>query len=98
MRGTAAEGGRGSTRNPATLDRLCGSSHFPSCIAPSALESAPMSGRPSLIARREFLRFVAASPYVAAVGGMGSFFQNGPAAATELTTADAALNVFDFEE
>ena len=55
-------------------------------VPPSALESAPMSDNPSFIARREFLRFVAASPYFA-------YLQN-----DVITDAAAALNVFDFEE
>ena len=29
------------------------------------------------IARREFLKFLAASPYVASLGGVGAFLQNG---------------------
>src|SRR5882672_9574677 len=65
-----------------------------------------MKDRPSLVARREFLRFVAASPYVAAAGGIGAFLrlpgasaQNAGATSTELIPdAAAALNVFDFEE
>ncbi len=52
-----------------------------------------MNDHPSLIARREFLRFLAASPYVAASGGIGAFVQS------DLITDPAnALNVFDFEE
>jgi 4-hydroxymandelate oxidase len=65
--------------------------------------------RPSLLARREFLKFVAASPYVAAAGGIGAFLRlpgaSAQNAAAQLTTsadlipdAAAALNVFDFEE
>jgi isopentenyl diphosphate isomerase/L-lactate dehydrogenase-like FMN-dependent dehydrogenase len=65
--------------------------------------------RISLLARREFLKFVAASPYVAAAGGIGAFLRLPGAAAqsggAQLTTsaelitdAAAALNVFDFEE
>ena len=65
-----------------------------------------MSERRSLVARREFLKFVAASPYVAAAGGLGAFLrlpgaaaQNAGAPATDLIAdAAAALNVFDFEE
>src|SRR5262245_51104186 len=45
-----------------------------------------MSDNPSFIARREFLRFVAASPYFA-------YLQN-----DVITDAAAALSVFDFEE
>jgi len=65
-----------------------------------------MSDHPSFIARREFLRFLAASPYVAAVGGIAAFLrlpessaQNGNAVPAEvLTEPSGALNVFDFEE
>ena len=46
----------------------------------------------SLIARREFLRFLAASPYVAAAGGIEVFAQD------LITDPAGALNVFDFEE
>jgi 4-hydroxymandelate oxidase len=65
-----------------------------------------MTERRSLLARREFLRFVAASPYVAAAGGIGAFLRL-PAAAAQtagapaadlITDAASALNVFDFEE
>ena len=65
-----------------------------------------MSDYPSFKARREFLRFLAASPYVAAAGGIGAFLrlpavsaQNGAGASADvITEAAAALNVFDFEE
>jgi len=51
------------------------------------------------MARREFFRFLGASPYVAAVGGIGAFLRLPGASAQELITdAAAALNVFDFEE
>jgi len=65
-----------------------------------------MVERRSLLARREFLKFVAASPYVAAAGGIGAFLRL-PAAAAQtaagpaadlITDAASALNVFDFEE
>ena len=55
-------------------------------------------------ARREFLKFLAASPYVAALGGVAAFLdqralghaaQNG---AEPIASAAEALNVFDFEE
>jgi 4-hydroxymandelate oxidase len=55
-------------------------------------------------ARREFLRFLAASPYVAAFGGVAAFMKEGvfaqdtPAAADVLADPAKALNVFDFEE
>jgi 4-hydroxymandelate oxidase len=55
-------------------------------------------------ARREFLRFLAASPYVAALGGVAAFLEQHPlgqasqnGAAPIASPADA-LNVFDFEE
>src|SRR5215475_8261509 len=65
-----------------------------------------MIERRSLFARREFLKFVAASPYVAAAGGIGAFLKMPGASAQTSAThapdliADAAasLNVFDFEE
>jgi 4-hydroxymandelate oxidase len=55
-------------------------------------------------ARREFLRFLAASPYVAAFGGVAAFMKEGvfaqdtPAASDVLADPAKALNVFDFEE
>src|SRR5438874_7863498 len=55
-------------------------------------------------ARREFLRFLAASPYVAAFGGVAAFLEErglGQAAssASDVIAGPAdALNVFDFEE
>jgi 4-hydroxymandelate oxidase len=60
--------------------------------------------RPTTTARRDFLRFLAASPYVIAAGGLGAFLrlpameaQSAPG--TEVITDPAsALNVFDFEE
>ena len=64
-----------------------------------------MLDRPTSIARREFLRFLAASPYVAAAGGLGAFLRLPLASAQQaLQGADviadpaSALNVFDFEE
>jgi 4-hydroxymandelate oxidase len=56
----------------------------------------------SSIARREFLKFVVASPYVAAMGGAAAFLgeravaESGQAADVIGAPADA-LNVFDFE-
>jgi isopentenyl diphosphate isomerase/L-lactate dehydrogenase-like FMN-dependent dehydrogenase len=75
----------------------------------SHTEDRVMTERRSLIARREFLRFVAASPYVAAAGGLGVFLrlpgasaQSGGAQLTAsaelIADAAAAINVFDFEE
>jgi 4-hydroxymandelate oxidase len=55
-------------------------------------------------ARREFLRFLAASPYVAALGGVSAFLelraagQTAPNQADPITSPADALNVFDFEE
>lgn len=57
-------------------------------------------------ARREFLKFLAASPYVAALGGVTAFLertglafaQNGRPAAEIIANPAEALNVFDFEE
>jgi isopentenyl diphosphate isomerase/L-lactate dehydrogenase-like FMN-dependent dehydrogenase len=63
------------------------------------------SDRPSSTARREFLKFLAASPYVAAAGGLGAFLrmpatsaQRAPDGADVITDPASALNVFDFEE
>jgi 4-hydroxymandelate oxidase len=55
-------------------------------------------------ARREFLKFLAASPYVAALGGVGAFIQQSAFAQNTLEAPDviadpaSALSVFDFEE
>jgi 4-hydroxymandelate oxidase len=55
-------------------------------------------------ARREFLKFLAASPYVAALGGVTAFLERNGFAQTARPVADVigspaeALNVFDFEE
>src|SRR5437762_3939738 len=61
-----------------------------------------MNNHPSfLVARREFLKFLAASPYVAAAGGIGAFVRlPGASAQTPDVINDPAnaLNVFDFEE
>jgi 4-hydroxymandelate oxidase len=56
----------------------------------------------SVVARREFLKFLAASPYVASLGGVGAFLQQS-AFAQSLEQSDViadpakALTVFDFE-
>ena len=56
------------------------------------------------IARREFLRFLAASPYVAALGGVAAFLEQHPLGhssqdgAAPLASPAEALSVFDFEE
>jgi 4-hydroxymandelate oxidase len=65
-----------------------------------------MRNHPSFVARREFLKFLAASPYVAAAGGIDAFLRL-PGASAQTVAAEAtaiiaspgaALNVFDFEE
>lgn len=54
--------------------------------------------------RREFLRFLAASPYVATCGGIAAFLphydlaQNSPASTDVIASPADALDVFDFEE
>ena len=69
------------------------------------VESPSMTNDATSIARREFLRFLAASPYVAAAGGIGAFLelpgvsaQDRSAATDVMARAADALNVFDFEE
>jgi 4-hydroxymandelate oxidase len=55
-------------------------------------------------ARREFLKFLAASPYVAALGGVAAYLernvlaQNTQESSDVITDPAKALNVFDFEE
>src|SRR3989441_12801860 len=57
-------------------------------------------------ARREFLKFLAASPYVAALGGVTAFLersglvlaQSARPASDVIASPAEALNVFDFEE
>src|SRR5579872_4877274 len=56
-------------------------------------------------ARRQFLKFLAASPYVAALGVVAAYMQKsafaqGSVAATDdlITDPKQALDVFDFEE
>jgi isopentenyl diphosphate isomerase/L-lactate dehydrogenase-like FMN-dependent dehydrogenase len=55
-------------------------------------------------ARREFLRFLAVSPYVASIGGVAAFLsqsasaQNISSASQVIASPADALNVFDFEE
>ena len=48
--------------------------------------------------RRAFLRFLAGSPYVAALGGIRTFGQNAPEIASVIGDPGEALNVMDFEE
>src|SRR5262249_3986631 len=64
-----------------------------------------MISHTSSVARREFLKFLAASPYVAAAGGLGAFLpspdasaQTTPAAAGVLSDPAGAFNVLEFEE
>src|SRR5438093_7976317 len=70
-------------------------------IRQSEVESAPMDNQHSLLARREFLSFLAASPYVAGAGGISAFVRlprawaEGPGGGTDPATE---LNVLDFEE
>jgi 4-hydroxymandelate oxidase len=55
-------------------------------------------------ARREFLKFLATSPYVAALGGVAAFLERDASAQSSQDATDViktpaeALNVFDFEE
>jgi isopentenyl diphosphate isomerase/L-lactate dehydrogenase-like FMN-dependent dehydrogenase len=55
-------------------------------------------------ARRQFVKFLAASPYVAALGGVAAFFEKTGLAQSAQATNDAitkpseAFDVFDFEE
>ena len=61
-------------------------------------------GLSTFTARREFLKFLAASPYVAALGGVAAFLrqsafaENTQEAPDVITGPTQALNVFDFEE
>ena len=48
--------------------------------------------------RRAFLRFLAASPYVAALGGIRAYAQRVPEIAEAISSPKDALNVMDFEE
>jgi 4-hydroxymandelate oxidase len=63
-----------------------------------------MTDQSTSAARRAFLRFLVASPYVAALGGVSAFLQQGPFAQSAQGAADAmtspadALNVLEFEE
>jgi len=64
-----------------------------------------MRKHPSVFtARREFLKFLAASPYVAALGGVAAYLEQSSAAQTAQQTSDViaspaeALEVLDFEE
>lgn len=48
--------------------------------------------------RRAFLRFLAGSPYVAALGGIRAFAQKAPEISDVILDPKEALNVMDFEE
>lgn len=48
--------------------------------------------------RRSFLRFVAASPYVAALGGLRVFAEQSPEVAEAIANPKDAFSVMDFEE
>jgi isopentenyl diphosphate isomerase/L-lactate dehydrogenase-like FMN-dependent dehydrogenase len=48
--------------------------------------------------RRAFLRFLAGSPYVAALGGIRAFAQHAPDVADAIADPKDALSVMDFEE
>ncbi|HXH67725.1 MAG TPA: alpha-hydroxy acid oxidase [Candidatus Limnocylindrales bacterium] len=60
--------------------------------------------RPVRHARREFLKFLAASPYVASLGGVAAFLeecgfaQNGAQSSAVIGSPAEALSVLDFEE
>jgi isopentenyl diphosphate isomerase/L-lactate dehydrogenase-like FMN-dependent dehydrogenase len=73
------------------------------------IPSPPLTfaSRKQKAARRAFLKFVAASPYVAALGGAAAFLRHtasaqapaaGGAASEAIANPGDALNVFDFEE
>ncbi len=48
--------------------------------------------------RRAFLRFLAGSPYIAALGGIRAFAQQAPEIADVITDPKGAFSVMDFEE
>src|ERR1700694_5741968 len=57
-----------------------------------------MISSPASHHRRAFLKFLAASPYVAALGGIRLFAQHAPEIADVISDPREALNVMDFEE
>ena len=76
-------------------------------IVQTALLTTKGKGRTTSTARLEFLKFLGASPYVAALGGVTSFLrQSGFAQASQSASEVIAnpaealnvFNVFDFEE
>jgi isopentenyl diphosphate isomerase/L-lactate dehydrogenase-like FMN-dependent dehydrogenase len=60
--------------------------------------TAMMNPHPRTYHRRAFLRFVGASPYVAALGGIRTFAQRSPEIADLISDPKEALSVLDFEE
>jgi 4-hydroxymandelate oxidase len=68
------------------------------------MQRTPAPTPSSLAARRDFLKFLAASPYVAAFGGVAAFLPQSalgddtPGSSEVLSDPAHALNVFDFEE
>jgi 4-hydroxymandelate oxidase len=56
------------------------------------------SFNPATHHRRAFLRFLAGSPYVAALGGIHAFSQRAPEIAEVISDPKEAFNVMDFEE
>jgi 4-hydroxymandelate oxidase len=58
----------------------------------------PPAGPRRAFHRRRFLAFAAASPYVAALGGIRAFAQSSPEIAEVIASAKEAFNVMDFEE
>src|SRR5262249_27088230 len=57
-----------------------------------------MNSHPGTYHRRALLRFVAASPYVAALGGIRTFAQQSSEIADFINDPKRALDVMDFEE
>lgn len=87
----SARGGRGS---------FAGQVGFPS----DTIRNDMRQRTPSCATRRQFLRFLAASPYVAALGGVAAFLERTGLAQTTQRSSDViagpeeALDVLDFEE
>lgn len=69
-----------------------------------ALQSTTAMNQSTSAARRQFIKFLAASPYVAALGGVAAFFERTGLAQSMQETSDViaspagAFDVFDFEE
>lgn len=87
----STRGGRGS---------FAGQVGFPS----DTIRNDMRQRTPSCATRRQFLRFLAASPYVAALGGVAAFLERTGLAQTTQRSSDViagpevALDVLDFEE